>query len=86
VPVQLGGGAICEFTAWPEFHNGVATGLRMASGGHQLTRTWIVYNKPPEPSYAHAGVLFALGLMGKCTVTPLELPLTRCMVVKASML
>lgn len=59
-----GGGAFCEYTAWPEFHNGVAAGLRLAPSGHQLTRTWIVYNKPEEPSYTHAGLLMALGLTG----------------------
>jgi hypothetical protein len=42
-----GGGAFAEQTAWPEFHNGVAAGLRLAPGTHQLTRTWVVYNKPP---------------------------------------
>lgn len=41
-----GGGAFAEQTAWPEFHNGVAAGLRLAPGTHQLTRTWVVYNKP----------------------------------------
>lgn len=42
----VGGGAFAEQTAWPEFHNGVAAGLRLAPGTHQLTRTWVVYNKP----------------------------------------
>lgn len=58
-----GGGALAELTAWPEFHNGVAAGLRLAPGG-DLTRTWIVYNRPIEPSYEHAGMLFGLGLNG----------------------
>jgi hypothetical protein len=40
------------------------TGLRLAPGGDQLTRTWIVYNKPTEPNYTHAGMLMALGLTG----------------------
>lgn len=39
-------------------------GLRLAPGGTQLTRTWIVYNKPKEPSYTHAGMLMGLGLTG----------------------
>jgi hypothetical protein len=43
----------------------VAAGLRLAPSGHQLTRTWIVYNKPEEPSYTHAGLLMALGLTGE---------------------
>ncbi len=106
-----GGGAVCDLSAWPEFHNGVAAGehfvflvpcpgftwrailgfllqvqsfayspgqtsrcvvrlsmayagLRLAAGGNQLSRTWIVYNKPEEPTYQHAGVLMALGLTG----------------------
>ncbi len=46
-PSSAGGGAFAEQTAWPEFHNGVAAGLRLAPGAHQLTRTWVVYNKPP---------------------------------------
>jgi len=39
-------------------------GLRLAPGGTQMTRTWIVYNKPKEPSYTHAGMLMGLGLTG----------------------
>lgn len=42
-----------------------STGLRLASGGAQMTRTWIVYNKPKEPSYTHAGMLMGLGLTGR---------------------
>ena len=30
----------------------------------ELTRAWIVFNRPREPSHAHAGVLMALGLTG----------------------
>ena len=40
-------------------------GLRLAPGGTQMTRTWIVYNKPKEPSYTHAGMLMGLGLTGE---------------------
>lgn len=58
------GGACTDITAWPEFHNGVAAGLRMAPGGTRLTRTWIVYNRPAQPNYTHAGMLMALGLTG----------------------
>lgn len=53
---------------WPNFHNGVAAGLKLAPGQAALTRTWIVYNKPKEPSYAHAGLLMALGLQGHLSV------------------
>ena len=37
---------------WPDFHNGVATGLRLPpsrDGGKKLSRTWIVCNKPKPP-------------------------------------
>ena len=63
-PVPAAGGALSETTAWPEFHNGVSAALRLAPGG-KLSRTWIVYNKPPDPSYQHAGVLLGLGLTGQ---------------------
>lgn len=72
-PVAAGGGAMSAKTAWPEFHNGVASALRISPGG-ELSRTWIVYNKPENPSYDHAGFLFGLGLTGQLsclTVTDL---------------
>ena len=51
-----GGGAFAEQTAWPEFHNGVAAGLRLAPGAHQqTTRTWVVYNKPAGGRWVGAG-------------------------------
>ena len=37
---------------WPDFHNGVAAGLRLPlakEGGKRLTRTWIVCNRPKPP-------------------------------------
>ena len=57
-------GAAADVTAWPEFHNGVAAGIRLAPGGGGLTRTWVVYNKPKTPNYTHAGMLMGLGLAG----------------------
>ena len=54
-----------EFQHWPEFHNGVASGLALAAKATgELTRSWILYNKPDTPSNAHAGVLLALGITG----------------------
>ena len=53
-----------DFSQWPEFHNGVAAGLRLAAGQADITRTWIVYNKPAAPNHAHAGLLMGLGLQG----------------------
>lgn len=41
-----------NFRVWPEFHNGVAAGLRLPAalqtgGGNRIiTRTWIKFNKP----------------------------------------
>lgn len=58
-------------TAWPEFHNGVATGLKLSKhilsiNPHHL-RTWIFYQKPdyqrPDvPKFEHAGFLFGFFL------------------------
>lgn len=60
-------GAAADVTAWPEFHNGVAAGIRLAPGDGGLTRTWVVYNKPKTPNYTHAGMLMGLGLAGMAT-------------------
>ncbi|CAH9139623.1 unnamed protein product [Cuscuta epithymum] len=57
-----------ELKSWPEFHNAVAAGLRLAPVQGKLPRTWIMYNKPKEPSVIHAGLLFALGLHGHLRV------------------
>lgn len=50
---------------WPQFHNGVAAGLRIADES-LLHPTWILYNKPKsaELSNEHAGFLMGLGLNG----------------------
>lgn len=43
-----------DLKVWPEFHNGVAAGLRLPleqDAGEmisKITRTWIVYNRPPK--------------------------------------
>jgi anaphase-promoting complex subunit 1 len=55
-------GNLADVTSWPDFHNGVAAGLRLAPGQTKISRTWIVYNKPDEPNFSHAGLLMALGL------------------------
>ncbi|XP_023752890.1 anaphase-promoting complex subunit 1 [Lactuca sativa] len=59
---------IQELKSWPEFHNAVAAGLRMAPLQGKMSRTWIVYNKPEEPNVTHAGLLLALGLHGHLDV------------------
>ena len=55
-----------NFTNWPEFHNGAASGLALRSDDDdgKLNRAWIVFNRPKVPTYSHAGVLMALGLNG----------------------
>ena len=57
-----------NLTLWPEFHNGVATGLKLSKNcqaikPHHL-KTWIFYQKPESPKFDHAGFLLALGLQG----------------------
>jgi len=49
---------------WPDFHNGLAAGLRISKGGDEIDSSWIVYNKPDELDSSHAGFLAALGLSG----------------------
>jgi hypothetical protein len=45
-----------DLRVWPEFHNGVAAGLRLPLGEDadeiisKITRTWIVYNRPQRNS------------------------------------
>jgi Anaphase-promoting complex sub unit 1 C-terminal domain/APC1 beta sandwich domain/Anaphase-promoting complex subunit 1 middle domain len=53
-----------EALQWPQFHNGVAAGLRIVQQHSRISRTWIVYNRPREMNHQHAGFLFALGLQG----------------------
>ncbi|XP_020086066.1 anaphase-promoting complex subunit 1 isoform X1 [Ananas comosus] len=60
--------SISELRSWPEFHNGVAAGLRLAPFQGKMSRTWIQYNKPEEPNCTHAGLLLALGLHGHLRV------------------
>ncbi|PPD81551.1 hypothetical protein GOBAR_DD21537 [Gossypium barbadense] len=55
---------IQELKSWPEFHNAVAAGLRLAPLQGKVSRTWIIYNRPEEPNAVHAGLLLALGLHG----------------------
>ncbi|KAK9124538.1 hypothetical protein Sjap_014140 [Stephania japonica] len=57
-----------ELKSWPEFHNAVAAGLKLAPLQGKMSRTWITYNKPEEPTVTHAGLLFALGLHGHLRV------------------
>ncbi|OVA02727.1 Anaphase-promoting complex subunit 1 [Macleaya cordata] len=59
---------IQELRYWPEFHNAVAAGLRLAPLQGKMSRTWITYNKTEEPNETHAGLLLAIGLHGQLRV------------------
>lgn len=59
------GGAENEMTAWPEFHSGAAAALRVIPSYSNLIRYWLLFKKPPTPTYVHAGMLFSLGLSGE---------------------
>lgn len=53
-----------NMSVWPQFHNGVASTLRIATDPSEIDPAYIMYNKPKEaempPSYP--GFLMALGL------------------------
>lgn len=53
-----------NMNVWPQFHNGVASALRIATEPSEINPAYIMYNKPKDaempPSYA--GFLMALGL------------------------
>ncbi|KYQ96888.1 anaphase promoting complex subunit 1 [Tieghemostelium lacteum] len=51
--------------SWPEFHNGVASGIRVSSDQAEITNTWIIYNRPSEFNPSYSGLLLSLGLQKK---------------------
>eukprot|EP00741_Cyanophora_paradoxa_P009719 tig00001623_g9416.t1 len=54
--IQLDAAALPpDFLTWPDFHNGAAAGLRLAAAPADVTRAWIVYNRPEQMSAAHGG-------------------------------
>ncbi|CAG8508489.1 9869_t:CDS:2 [Ambispora leptoticha] len=53
-----------EIIDWPEFHDGVAAGLRITRESTEVDGSWIALNKPKELSNGHAGFLLGLGLNG----------------------
>jgi anaphase-promoting complex subunit 1 len=55
---------------WPNFHNGVATALRIACGRQRVTHAWISYNQQTELHDTYAGFLLGLGLQGHFPSTP----------------
>jgi hypothetical protein len=58
-----------NMTDWPEFHNGVATGLKISPNITKLESTWVVFNHPSEDESVccYAGFLMGLGLNGHLT-------------------
>jgi anaphase-promoting complex subunit 1 len=51
-------------THWPLFHLGVAGALSISPDSKDIDTSWIVFNKPIEPTSRHAGFLLGLGLNG----------------------
>jgi anaphase-promoting complex subunit 1 len=51
-------------TVWPLFHLGVAGALSISPEAKEIDTSWIVFNKPTEPTSRHAGFLLGLGLNG----------------------
>ena len=49
---------------WSWFHAGVAAGLSISRHAQGIDTSWIIYNRPPELTNRHAGLLLALGLNG----------------------
>ncbi|TPX44078.1 hypothetical protein SeMB42_g04443 [Synchytrium endobioticum] len=52
-------------TDWPQFHNGVASALRISPQAEGIDGHWITYNKSPyNLDTMHAGFLLGMGLTG----------------------
>ncbi|KAF2252639.1 hypothetical protein BU26DRAFT_453048 [Trematosphaeria pertusa] len=49
---------------WAFFHAGVSAGLSISRDAQGIDTSWIMYNKPPELTNRHAGLLLGLGLNG----------------------
>ena len=54
---------LVESREWPDFHRGVATGLKLGRQS-DIDGSWIVFNRYAEPNAEHAGFLLAMGLQG----------------------
>lgn len=57
-----------NLTLWPEFHNGVANGLKLSKEIMDINpdnlKTWIFYQRPETLEFEHGGFLLGLGLLG----------------------
>ena len=58
---------------WPQFHNGVAAGLRLPANQAHVSRTWVSFIKPDTLTHEHAGVLLALGLTRQLSLATSDL-------------
>eukprot|EP00494_Astrolonche_serrata_P026363 UN26625 len=81
------------FSNWPEFHNGCASGLRVfmkdndpntksctSIGKTNISRNWIAFNRPNDPTFEHAGFVMAMGLLShikECSIPDIYQYLTR---------
>uniref|UniRef100_A0A7M5XES7 Anaphase-promoting complex subunit 1 n=1 Tax=Clytia hemisphaerica TaxID=252671 RepID=A0A7M5XES7_9CNID len=70
--VQIPQSDLNALLLWPNFHNGVAAGLKIARENCKVDSTWILLNKLKysELNASHSGFLFALGLMGHLSSLP----------------
>ncbi|GMM32436.1 anaphase promoting complex subunit 1 [Martiniozyma asiatica (nom. inval.)] len=53
-----------NYSEWGYFHNGTSAGLTVSKDSHDISGSWIVFNKPTTLNSQHAGFLFGLGLNG----------------------
>jgi anaphase-promoting complex subunit 1 len=53
-----------ESLQWADFHNGVASALRISPSSGAIDSSWIAFNKPTDLTPEHAGFLYGLGLTG----------------------
>lgn len=53
-----------ESLQWADFHNGVASALRISPSSGAIDSSWIAFNKPSDLTPEHAGFLYGLGLTG----------------------
>lgn len=53
-----------EIGQWPDFHNGVASGLRINRDDLNVTSSWISLNRPSVMTSTFGGFLLGLGLNG----------------------
>lgn len=53
-----------EILQWGEFHNGVASALKIARNTPGINSSWISLNKPKKLNATHGGFLLGMGLNG----------------------